>query len=222
MVDQLSRTLAAQRPARSLMPITGGNYTSWGKLLFDSVIAFLVTAGILFWLIPLIGIAIRLESPGPILFVQMRTGRNGHPFRCLKFRTMRYKRNAEFLQATPNDPRITRLGHLLRKTNLDEMPQFLNVLAGHMSIIGPRPHPIQLDAQYWQSLPGYVNRYCVRPGITGLAQARGARGETAEWYKMHQRLRYDQWYIRRQSLGLDLMICWWTIAALFRKNNNAC
>ena len=188
---------------------------------FDLLIASIVIAAILIWLIPILALLIKLTSPGPAIFVQSRTGRNGRVFPCLKFRTMTYDRNAEFHQATQHDMRVTRIGKFLRKTNLDEMPQFLNVLAGHMSIVGPRPHPIPLDAQHWHTLPGYKERYTVRPGITGLAQARGARGETAEVYKMKIRVRYDHLYIRRQSTRLDAKICWWTVQAAIKGNKNA-
>ncbi len=188
---------------------------------FDILIASLVIGGILIWLIPILILLIKLTSPGPALFVQSRTGRNGRVFPCLKFRTMTYERDAQFRQATRNDLRITRLGRFLRKTNLDEMPQFLNVLAGHMSVVGPRPHPIPLDAKHWHTLPGYKERYSVRPGITGLAQARGARGETDELYKMRIRVRYDHLYIRRQSISLDAKICIWTVQAAIGGNKNA-
>ena len=191
------------------------------KRSFDLLVASLVTVSILIWLIPLVSLLIKLGSKGPALFIQMRTGRNGRVFPCLKFRTMTYESNAAFRQATRNDGRITQLGRFLRKTNLDEMPQFLNVLAGHMSVVGPRPHPLQLDAKHWDSLPGYRERYTVRPGITGLAQARGARGETDELYKMQIRVRYDHLYIRRQSTRLDAKICWWTVKAAMNGNKNA-
>lgn len=191
------------------------------KRAFDLLVSSIVTVAVLIWLIPLFGLLIKLTSPGPILYVQLRTGRNGKPFPCLKFRTMTYERDAEFKQATKNDKRITRIGRFLRRTNLDEMPQFLNVLAGHMSVVGPRPHPIPLDAKHWHTMPGYRGRYAVRPGITGLAQARGARGETDALYKMKRRVRYDHLYIRRQSSRLDATICWWTVRAALKGNKNA-
>ena len=191
------------------------------KRAFDLAVAGLVTLFVLSWLIPVLCLLIRATSAGPPIFVQVRSGRRGTQFRCLKFRTMSYAKNAEFSQATRNDQRVTGLGRILRRTNLDEMPQFLNVLMGHMSIVGPRPHPLPLDAQYWHSLPGYKNRYLVKPGITGLAQSRGARGETGEAYKMKLRLQYDTLYIRRQSLLLDLKICWWTVQAALGGNKNA-
>lgn len=193
------------------------------KRAFDLVVAGLVTVSILIWLIPLFVLLIRLTSPGPALalFVQIRNGRNGRVFPSLKFRTMTYERGAQFRQATRNDARITRIGRFLRRTNLDEMPQFLNVLAGHMSVVGPRPHPVPLDARHWDTMPGYRERYSVRPGITGLAQARGARGETDELYKMKIRVRYDHLYIRRQSTRLDARICWWTVKSAIGGNKNA-
>ncbi|GAB3314635.1 hypothetical protein GCM10027299_03040 [Larkinella ripae] len=134
---------------------------------------------------------------------------------------MTFDRRARFQQATFNDYRVTRLGRFLRRTNLDELPQFLNVLAGHMSVVGPRPHPLPLDILYWHKLSSYPNRYCVRPGITGLAQVRGARGETQEAYKMSQRIRYDHLYIRRQTPWLDVKICWYTVKSMLKGNTNA-
>ena len=191
------------------------------KRAFDLAVAGIVSVSILIWLIPLLALLIRLTSPGPALFIQVRNGRNGRVFPCLKFRTMTYERGAQFRQATRNDARVTRIGRFLRRTNLDEMPQFLNVLAGHMSVVGPRPHPLPLDAKHWDTLPGYRERYVVRPGITGLAQARGARGETDEPHKMKIRVRYDHLYVRRQSTRLDAKICWWTIKAAVGGNKNA-
>ena len=207
--------------ARARPHSTRGVLAGVKKRAFDIGVAGLVTVSVLIWLIPLLALVIRATSPGPPLFVQLRTGRNGRVFPCLKFRTMTYDANAAFLQATRNDLRITRIGRFLRRTNLDEMPQFLNVLAGHMSVVGPRPHPLPLDAKHWHTLPGYAERYSVRPGITGLAQARGARGETEELYKMQIRVRYDRLYIRRQSSRLDARICWWTVKAAVRGNKNA-
>lgn len=191
------------------------------KRMFDVVVSIIVTVSVLIWLIPLLGLLIKLSSPGPVLFIQLRTGRFGRVFPCLKFRTMAHNDQSEFKQASRDDQRVTRLGKILRRTNLDEMPQFLNVLAGHMSIVGPRPHAIQHDAQYWNSLPGYKERYIVKPGITGLAQVRGARGETRETYKMKVRVQYDSLYIRRQSTRLDAKICLWTIKAAMNGNKNA-
>ncbi|QKZ11391.1 sugar transferase [Spirosoma sp. KUDC1026] len=184
------------------------------KRIFDVLVASFITVAILIWLIPLLGFLIRMSSPGPIIFMQTRTGRNGKPFLCFKFRTMKYEKGAVFSQAKLKDSRVTKIGEFLRRTNLDEMPQFVNVLLGDMSLVGPRPHPLLLDEQYWNEIDGYSHRYYVRPGITGLAQVRGARGETSKAHQMQHRVRYDQLYIRRQSPWLDIKICWWTIKSM--------
>jgi len=191
-----------------------------GKRIFDVVASLGVTLFILSWLIPLIGLLIRLESKGPVLFVQLRTGRNGKHFPCLKFRTMRYDTQAKFAQATKNDPRITRIGGFLRKTNLDEMPQFLNVLLGQMSVVGPRPHAIQHDAEFIDVIPGFLERYKTKPGITGLSQTRGLRGESG-LKDMEHRLKLDLWYIQRQGVWLDLSICWWTVVKMIKGDEKA-
>ncbi|RAK02567.1 putative colanic acid biosynthesis UDP-glucose lipid carrier transferase [Larkinella arboricola] len=191
------------------------------KRCFDLIVSLLVTAFILSWLLPLIGFLIRLESKGPILFVQLRSGINGRPFPCLKFRTMKHQKNASFKQATQNDVRVTRIGRILRKTNLDELPQVLNVIAGHMSIVGPRPHPIPLDIQYLPLIPEYRERFRTKPGITGLAQAKGLRGETSELNQMRHRVRYDIWYTKYSSLLLDIKICWWTVEKMIKGDKNA-
>ena len=180
------------------------------KRIFDICVAGLVLV-----------LLIKLTSSGPALYVQTRTGQYGQEFKCFKLRTMTYNPQAQFQQATRNDHRVTPLGRILRKTNLDEIPQFLNVLMGEMSIVGPRPHPVPLDIQHWHTMPGYRERYAVRPGITGLAQVRGSRGETSAPFQMEHRVRYDHLYIRRQSLPLDARICWWTFKALFKGNPNA-
>ncbi|GAB3739648.1 sugar transferase [Spirosoma lituiforme] len=192
-----------------------------GKRLFDIGFSFVICLFVLSWLIPILGIAIRINSPGPMLFVQLRTGRRGQQFRCFKLRTMVSRPETVFQQATKNDPRITKLGQILRKTNLDELPQFINVLLGDMSIVGPRPHPVQLDAKHWYTMPNYPERYGVKPGITGLAQVRGCRGETDTLQKMEHRVRLDRWYINKWSLGLDLKICWWTIAKTLQGDKKA-
>lgn len=215
---------AVELPLESDIVVARRNPSRAMKRAFDIVVASLVTVLILVWLVPLVGVLIRVSSPGPVFFVQVRTGRKGRPFPCLKFRTMydeKTRQSSEYQQATRNDTRITKLGKFLRKSNLDEMPQFLNVLMGQMSVVGPRPHPIQLDAKHWNTLPGYQGRYTVKPGITGLAQVRGARGETRELYNMMQRVRYDHWYIRRQSPWLDAKICWWTVESTIKGNDNA-
>ena len=196
-------------------------YARYGKRCFDLVLSLLVCVFIMSWLFPLVGLLIKLTSPGPVLFRQRRTGRNGRDFWCLKFRTMRHKPRAGFEQCARHDPRVTAIGKFLRRSNLDEMPQFLNVLVGEMSVVGPRPHPIELDDRYWFVLPTYHLRYLVKPGITGLAQVRGARGETNGMIRMKHRVQYDMLYARRQSLALDVKLCLGTVKGMVKGNVNA-
>lgn len=195
---------------------------SFWKRLFDLSVASLVTLFVLTWLIPLIGFLIKISSRGPIFFSQPRTGLYGHTFNCLKFRTMVCASEGEtFRQTDINDPRVTRVGYWLRRTNLDEMPQFFNVLLGQMSVVGPRPHAIPHDAQFWFVLPDYSKRYLVMPGITGLAQVRGSRGIANDLKKMEHRLKYDLLYIKNQSLKYDVLICWWTLKSMLLGKTNA-
>lgn len=196
-------------------------YTRVGKRVVDVIIAGLVTVLVLSWLIPIIGALILCESPGPFFFVQARSGRKGRPFACLKFRTMRHATRAEIFQQTlRDDARVTPIGRFLRRTNLDEMPQFLNVLLGDMSLVGPRPHAIQHDAMHWDSA-AYRERYWVRPGITGLAQVRGARGATGALQQMNHRVKYDHFYIPRQTFLLDMKICVRTLRLMVKGDVNA-
>ncbi|WP_243406520.1 sugar transferase [Siphonobacter curvatus] len=214
-----NRTNLESRPSLH-SPVANSSQMPIGKRCFDVLMASFVALTVLSWMIPMIGVLIKLSSPGPIFFVQWRTGRNGRRFRCLKFRTMRHNQVAPFKQASADDPRITPIGKFLRKTNLDEMPQFLNVLWGDMSIVGPRPHALEHDAQYWEVVPGFPTRYLVKPGITGLAQTRGLRGE-AGLKDMEHRLKLDQWYIRRRSAVLDAKICWWTVEKMIKGDEKA-
>lgn len=196
-------------------------YTLYGKRIFDFVVSLFVCAFVLSWMIPLLSLCIRFSSPGPGLFIQVRTGRKGRVFYCLKFRTMYFEKNSAFSQAKQGDPRVTKLGLFLRRTNLDEMPQFLNVLLGDMSLVGPRPHAIQHDGQYWNLIETYPHRYSIRPGITGLAQVRGARGETTDIIRMRHRVKYDLHYIKRQSLLIDIKLCWLTVKPMIKGKVNA-
>ncbi|MEB4589565.1 undecaprenyl-phosphate glucose phosphotransferase [Candidatus Thiothrix sp. Deng01] len=171
-------------------------------------------------LLAMIAIAIKLDSPGPVLFRQTRHGLRGEKFAVLKFRTMRVCENGcNIRQATRNDHRITRVGAFLRKTSLDELPQFINVLQGHMSIVGPRPHAVAHNEEYRQLIPGYMLRHLMKPGITGWAQINGWRGETDTLFKMQKRVELDMEYIRAWSLGLDLRIILVTaVKTLYDKN----
>jgi putative colanic acid biosynthesis UDP-glucose lipid carrier transferase len=155
----------------------------------------------------LIAVAVKLTSPGPILFRQRRYGLSGREFKMLKFRSMSTVDDGESInQAKANDPRVTSLGKYLRKFSLDELPQFINVLLGDMSIVGPRPHAVAHNEEYRKLIPGYMLRHKVKPGITGLAQINGCRGETETPEKMETRVQYDLEYIQIWSIGLDLKI----------------
>ncbi|RYY20030.1 MAG: capsular biosynthesis protein [Chitinophagaceae bacterium] len=176
------------------------------KRLFDITVSLLVSVFFLSWLFPLIAILIRLESRGPVLFIQRRVGMGGRTFRCLKFRTMVVNREANSRQAQVNDRRITRIGQFLRISNLDEFPQFFNVLAGDMSIVGPRPHMHSDCTKFSSVVSGYKFRNMVKPGITGLAQVKGYRGPTKDFASIFHRYQFDAFYIRNANFWLDMRI----------------
>jgi len=160
----------------------------------------------------LVSLAIRLDSPGPVFFLQRRYGFNQEPFRIFKFRSMRTLDEGRHIpQAMADDPRITRVGRFLRRTNIDELPQLFNVLSGEMSLVGPRPHALAHDQMYEQAIAFYARRHNVKPGITGWAQVNGLRGDTAAEGKMRSRVEHDLWYIDNWSMMLDLRILWLTI-----------
>lgn len=177
-------------------------------LLFASVFIILVFP----WLLPIVALLIKLESPGPVFFKQKRSGINYKPFFCYKFRTMRVNAESDKKQATKGDSRITRVGAFLRKTSIDEFPQFINVLIGNMSVVGPRPHMIEHTRMYSKLIKPFVIRHWVKPGITGLAQSKGFRGETKEVKQMQDRVKMDVFYIQHWSMIMDLRIiadtCW--------------
>ena len=190
------------------------------KRCFD--IAFSIVACLAIALfIPIIALIIKLQSRGPIFFVQDRTGKYGRTFRCLKFRTMRTNGECNIRQCTKHDPRVFPFGRFLRRTNLDELPQFFNVLMGDMSIVGPRPHMLYHTDYYSKLIPHYMNRHFVRPGITGWAQVTGFRGETRELWQMEGRVRRDMWYINHWSLWLDLRIMVMTVKTIFVRDEMA-
>lgn len=191
------------------------------KRVFDIWFSLVIITFVLSWLVPIIALFIVLDSKGPVFFVQKRNGLNNTPFKCLKFRTMRVNDQAHTLQATRNDPRITKAGAFLRKTSLDELPQFFNALWGNMSIVGPRPHPLKLTEEYSQKVDRYMVRQTVKPGITGLSQVMGYRGETKELYQMKMRARVDRFYIENWSFYLDLKIIAFTILSVVKKDENA-
>jgi putative colanic acid biosysnthesis UDP-glucose lipid carrier transferase len=176
------------------------------KRSIDILISLLVIFTILSWFLPLIALLIKLTSKGPVFFIQIRTGKNNKPFPCIKLRSMRINREADLQQAVENDPRITLPGKFLRKFSLDELPQFINVLSGDMSIIGPRPHMLHHTESYSKQVSGYMNRLTVKPGITGLSQVQGYRGEIKNQRMIANRVRLDLFYIQKWSPLLDMSV----------------
>ena len=172
-------------------------------------------------LLPFIALIIKWQSPGPIFFRQQRTGINGKVFMCYKFRSMHTNIDADKLQATKDDPRKFAFGSFMRKYNIDELPQFWNVLKGTMSIVGPRPHMLLHTETYSQQIGTYMVRHFVKPGITGWAQVTGFRGETKELWQMEERVKRDIWYIENWSIWLDLRIVWMTLKSMFIHDKQA-
>jgi len=190
------------------------------KRVFDiivSIIALAFTA----LLLPFVAIGIEVQSPGPLLFRQRRTGMDGKDFWCLKFRSMHVNADSDRKQATKDDPRKFPFGNFMRKTNIDELPQFWNVLMGDMSIVGPRPHMLAHTEQYSALIGKYMVRHFVKPGITGWAQVTGFRGETNELWQMEGRVERDIYYIQHWSVWLDIRIMWMTIKSIFITDENA-
>lgn len=176
------------------------------KRVIDLIFSLIITILILSWLMPLLAILIKIDSRGPIFFKQKRSGFKGRTFNCFKLRTMQVNKEANDLQAAIDDPRITRMGKFLRISNLDELPQFINVLIGDMSIVGPRPHMLKDSEKFSEIFPGYYNRYLVKPGITGLAQINGFRGPTVNTRSIYKRLQWDLYYVEHATLGMDIRI----------------
>ena len=175
------------------------------KRVFDIVVSLIALICLLPFL-PIVAIIIKKQSPGSIFFKQARTGLNGKPFICYKFKSMHINADADKIQATKNDPRKFPFGNFMRKTNIDEFPQFYNVLKGDMSIVGPRPHMLLHTEKYSAIINKYMVRHVYKPGITGLAQISGFRGETEELWQMEGRVKKDIWYIEHWSIWLDIKI----------------
>lgn len=190
------------------------------KRTFDIVMSlfFLIPTAVMF---PFIWLIIKIQSPGPILFKQARTGLDGKTFMMLKFRSMHVNKDADRLQATKNDPRKYPFGNFMRKSNIDELPQFLNVLKGDMSFVGPRPHMLAHTEQYSALITKYMVRHFVKPGLTGWAQVTGFRGETKELWQMEGRVKRDIWYMEHWSIWLDIRIIWMTFKTIFVHDKNA-
>ncbi|MDR6968740.1 putative colanic acid biosynthesis UDP-glucose lipid carrier transferase [Flavobacterium arsenatis] len=187
---------------------------------FDIVFSLIVIVFLLSWLTPLLALLIKLESKGPIFFRQGRPGIDEKEFFCYKFRSMRINKTTE-KEASKNDPRVTRIGKFIRKTSLDEMPQFINVLLGDMSVVGPRPHLWSQNRVYGNRIKKYMVRHYVKPGITGLAQVRGYRGEIETDEDMVNRIKYDVHYIENWSIILDLKIIVQTVINIFQGEEKA-
>ena len=188
---------------------------------FDIAFSFLIILLVFTWLFPIFALIIKLTSPGPIFFIQKRSGRRNQVFPCYKFRSMAVNKEADRLQATIGDERITAFGKFLRKTNMDELPQFFNVLIGNMSIVGPRPHMLLHTEEYSKIIDKFMVRHLVKPGITGWAQVNGYRGATQDVKKMLKRVRYDVWYIENWTFFLDIQIIILTAVNMLRGDKNA-
>ncbi|MBT8294603.1 MAG: exopolysaccharide biosynthesis polyprenyl glycosylphosphotransferase [Eudoraea sp.] len=209
-------------PILSLRDISLHNpINAFVKRSFDVVFSLIIILGILIWFAPLLALLIWLESPGPVYFIQNRTGFDNNEFACLKFRSMTLNSTADSLQAEKNDARITRIGKFIRRTSIDELPQFYNVLIGNMSVVGPRPHMVKHTHEYASKVDKYMVRHFVKPGITGLAQVRGYRGEIEKESDIHNRIKFDIFYIENWSFLLDLKIIVQTILNLLKGEDKA-
>jgi len=190
------------------------------KRIFDVMFSLIIILTVFPWLLPLVAIGIKLSSTGPVFFKQLRSGRGNKAFLCYKFRTMSVNEQAHELQAYQNDPRITPFGSFLRRKNIDELPQFFNVLKGDMSIVGPRPHMISHTQKYSKQIDKFMVRHFVMGGITGLAQVKGFRGETKELSQMQKRVSLDIWYVENWSFYLDIKIIFNTFLTMLTSKND--
>lgn len=191
------------------------------KRIFDIVFSSIIILGVLSWLIPILAIIIKMDSRGPLFFVQKRNGLNNEEFNCYKFRSMEINEQADTELVSKNDVRITRVGKFIRKTSIDELPQFFNVLLGDMSVVGPRPHMVSVTNAYAERIDKFMVRHFIKPGITGLAQTKGFRGEVETVSDIINRVRYDIFYIEKWSLLLDFIIIFNTIHALLTGDEKA-
>jgi putative colanic acid biosynthesis UDP-glucose lipid carrier transferase len=191
------------------------------KRVFDILFSLVVVVFVLSWLTPLIAILIKLSSPGPVFFRQWRSGKDNKPFRVIKFRSLAVNEDAHTKQVTRGDSRITPVGKFLRKSNLDELPQFFNVLAGSMSVVGPRPHMLRHTEMYSKILGQYMIRHFVKPGVTGWAQVNGFRGEIKREDQLRKRIEHDIWYLEHWSSWLDIRIIFLTLYITLKGDKNA-
>ena len=191
------------------------------KRIFDIAFSSFVILFVLSWLVPIIAILIKLNSKGPVFFKQLRSGKNNMPFLCFKFRSLRVNDDADSKQVTKNDSRYTKLGKFLRKTNLDELPQFFNVFQGYMSVVGPRPHMLKHTEQYSEIINQYMIRHFVKPGLTGLAQVNGYRGEITKEEDLTKRIELDIKYMENWSMLCDIQIIFQTLYLSIKGDKNA-
>jgi len=191
------------------------------KRAFDVVFSLFVIVFVISWLFPILAVIIKLQSKGPVFFTQLRSGKDNVPFKCYKFRSMRVNTDSDIVQATRSDSRITPIGAFIRKTSLDEFPQFFNVLMGNMSVVGPRPHMVSHTERYSQLIDQFMVRHFLKPGITGWAQINGFRGETRTTEDMLQRVEADVWYLENWSFLLDLKIIFLTFWNVIKGEENA-
>jgi putative colanic acid biosynthesis UDP-glucose lipid carrier transferase len=199
--------------------------SAWNQLakrLFDLIFSGLVLLLVFPWIYILVAIFIKIQSPGPVFFKQERTGLDGKVFKCFKFRSMKVNKDADKIQATKDDPRKFPFGNLMRKTNIDELPQFINVFLGDMSVVGPRPHMLKHTEEYSKLINRFMVRHLAKPGITGLAQVSGFRGETKYIDQMEGRVKKDIEYIENWTFWLDIKIIIKTVTNMLgREKGNA-
>lgn len=191
------------------------------KRAFDIIVAIIALVGVLSWLTPLMAILIKLDSKGPVFFKQKRNGLDYREFYCYKFRSMRPNKRANLNQVSRNDERITTIGRFIRKTSMDELPQFINVLKGDMSVVGPRPHMVSHTHMYAERIDKFMVRHFIKPGITGLAQVSGYRGEVETDNDIINRVKFDIFYVENWSLLLDIKIIIITIVKAIRGDDKA-
>lgn len=191
------------------------------KRLLDIAVSSMVILLVLSWMIPLLGLLIVIESGFPVFFRQLRTGMTNKLFWCIKFRSMKENKLADTLQATQDDARVTRIGRFMRRTSLDEFPQFINVFLGNMSLVGPRPHMMKHTNDYSKIVDEYMVRQFVKPGITGWAQIHGLRGEVKDEKDIRERVEKDLWYIENWTLWLDVQILFLTVYYILKGDKNA-
>lgn len=188
----------------------------WGvsKRIFDVIVSGIVTVFVLLWVYPLLFILIKLESKGPIIFKQKRNGLKNEHYDCYKFRSMTVNDYSDTIPAIDKDPRITQVGAFIRKYSIDELPQFINVLKGDMTVVGPRPHMLSETDDFMKICDDFYKRHMVKPGITGLAQINNCRGEVNTYSDLSNRIKYDLFYIKNASMGYDFIILYKTVVQM--------